>query len=185
LAATGLPALLSVLARAIGRVAGVAQSEVAHDARARLAALLKEGASHGLLSESQTTLLDRALIFSRATVAGDMTPWSGARPVRSAARAPEAARHAAGEWAPVITAAGAPVGVVRRLDLLLAPPDAEVGPLMRQLVALKPDTPLHQAAAELARARVGMGVVLRGGRPAGVVTPEDLAEPLTGDLSSW
>jgi putative hemolysin len=188
LSATGVPALLSVLARAIGRTAGAAQDDLTRDARARVAALLKEGAFHGLLSASQTTLLDRALIFSRATVADEMTPWSAARPVRASASAREAARRMAGEWAPVIDAggAGAPVGVVRRLDLLLA--DAGGGAVashMRPLVSLGAGTPLHEAAGQLARGQVGLGVVMRGGRPAGIVTLGDLAEPLTGDLAGW
>ncbi len=183
LSATGLPALLAVIARALGRLAGVSRDDAARDARARIAALLKEGASHGLLSVSQTTLVDRALIFSRATVADEMTPWSGARALRATLPGRDAAARAGAEWAPVIDAGGAPIGVARRLDLLLG--DGDVAAQMRPLVRLEPETPLYEAAARIARAGVGLGVVYSATRPIGVVTLADLAEPLTGDLAEW
>ncbi|MFG0284079.1 MAG: CNNM domain-containing protein [Phycisphaerales bacterium JB039] len=183
LSATGLPALLTLIASGVARLLGVARRSASRDARARIAGLLKEGASHGLLSESQITLVDRALIFRRATVAEEMTPWSAAHPLAAGAAAQAAARRASSDWAPVVDQAQHPIGVVRRLDLLLG--SGSVAEHARPLIAVEPDMPLYEAATRLWGAGVGLGVVMRGRRPVGVVTLADLAEPLTGDLATW
>jgi CBS domain containing-hemolysin-like protein len=51
---------------------------------------------------------------------------------------------------------------------------------------LRGDLHVREALTVLRDAGVPMGVVLGpGGKPAGLVTPKDLIEPLTGPLAAW
>ena len=62
--ATGILPLVSYLSRSVERLAGLETREESGkhaDSRQRIAVLLKESASAGVLSEAQSTLVDRAL----------------------------------------------------------------------------------------------------------------------------
>ena len=62
------------------------------DARQRIALLLKEGAGHGVLSESQVTLVDRALMLRGVTVGEDRHLFTHLSiPVMTRLRLPERA----------------------------------------------------------------------------------------------
>lgn len=184
---TGVLPLVQVTVGAIERLAKL-QPEAVTDARQRIANHLKEGVSTGTISESQSTLVDRAMRFGAMTVAEEMTPWASVRPIPySADRA--AALRVIGEASharfPVVDRYGRVVGVVRHVDLHLRP-ESKIADLTSNCVRLKPEQSLREAILRMREANTRFGVVEDPqGRPLGIVTSKDLVEPLTGELVDY
>ncbi len=185
---TGVLWVVGGLARAVERLAGLRRERLhLSDARQRVAALLREGASAGALSESQATLLDRALVFGRATVGSEMVPWNKVRPIGlewDRARLIDVAAGLNHARIPVVGKDGRVVGVIRQLDLAIWP-NKTVAELLSPVARFSPRTPVFDALAEMVRTGAGMGVVESDGRPVGLVTTKDLVEPLIGDLPDF
>ncbi|MFZ4572775.1 MAG: CNNM domain-containing protein [Phycisphaerales bacterium] len=183
----GVLPLVKLAVRAIERAAGL-QAEAVTDARQRIADHLKESVSAGVMSESQTTLVDRAMRFSALQVAEEMTPWALVRPIPySADRAGALRIIGEGSHArfPVVDRYGRVVGVLRQIDLHLRP-DAKVADLTTNCVRLKPDHSLREAILKMREAATRFGVVEDPqGLPLGIVTSKDLVEPLTGELVDY
>jgi CBS domain containing-hemolysin-like protein len=189
---TGVLPLVQGLTRLAEAVGGLPRERIS-DARQRIAVLLKEGAGHGVLSESQVTLVDRALMLRGVTVGDEMVPWSLVRTVpldADRARALKiigATRHAR---VPVVGAIESSqrrgwgvVGVLEQIDLYLRPEAGIVG-LVKPVVRFRRGTPVREALLALREHRCAMGVVEDDqGRPLGIVTARDLVEPLTGELA--
>jgi putative hemolysin len=152
--------------------------------RRKLAELLKEGAAGGILSESQTTLVDRALTIRRVRVGDEMVPMAGVRTIPLDATR-EAALRLIGSLPhsrfPVVDTRGRVVGVLRQIDLHLNP-KASPRDLLAEPARLSPEMPVTRAIAELSMSDARMGIVESAGRPIGLVTAKDLFEPLTGEL---
>lgn len=185
LTASGLLWLVLQMPKIIERVAGLPAATLG-DARQRIAALLKEGAAHGVLSESQVSLVDRALAFRGVTVADELTPWSRVRTLPVNAEIPFA-RKLVGERKfsrfPVVNAEGRVVGIARHADLYLKRDARRVGDIVTQPVRLKTTTPAPEALRLLYSANSRAGIVEdANGRPVGMVTAKDLVEPLIGQF---
>ncbi|MBM4109387.1 MAG: DUF21 domain-containing protein [Phycisphaerae bacterium] len=185
---TGVLWVIGGVARLVERGTGLRRDE-AHmsDARQRVAGLLKEGASGGALSDSQATLLERALVFGRATVESEMVPWSKVRPIGADWDLPRVINAVAGlnhARFPVVDRTGRVVGVLRQLDLALWP-QKPLGDLLTPAGRLTPRMPVMDALAEMHRIGAGLAVVESDGKPVGLVTTKDLVEPLTGDLPDF
>jgi CBS domain containing-hemolysin-like protein len=195
LTVVGVLPLVQGLTRLVERLGGLPQERIS-DARQRIALLLKEGAGHGVLSESQVTLVDRALMLRGVTVADEMVPWSLVRTLPldvDRARALKiigATRHAR---VPVVgrieSSGGRPtwgvVGVLEQIDLYLRP-EATIAELVRPVVRLRRATRVREALLLLREHRCAMGIVEddpANHRPMGIVTARDLVEPLTGELA--
>jgi CBS domain containing-hemolysin-like protein len=193
--------LVQVLTRIVERLSGLPRERMS-DARQRIALLLKEGAGHGVLSESQVTLVDRALMLRGVTVGDEMVPWSLVRSVpldADRARALKiigASRHAR---VPVVgsiesiaqSAIRNPqsavvrwgvVGMLEQIDLY-AHPQASIAELVKPVVRLKRSMRVREALLLLREHKSPMGVVEDDDRPLGIVTARDLVEPLTGELA--
>lgn len=182
-----IPALMWLTDRAEAWVGLSPEGDHMSDARQRMAALLNEGASSGVLSESQSTLVDRALALRRVTIGDEMVPWSVVRtadPEWSRERAIRLLVGVPHSRLPVVDRRGRVVGVLRLIDLFVGE-RGTVGDLMREAVRLDPATPVLDAVRALRAADGRLGVVERGGRPIGVVTERDLVEPLTGELPDF
>lgn len=182
---TGVLPLARVMSRAIEVAAGL-KAEHISDARQRVAALLKEGAGQGELSEAQVSLVDRALVFGRVRVSDEMVRWAKVRSVPlecsrvQAMRAIGSVSHAR---IPVVNKAGVVVGVLHQADLHTRP-DQSVAQLMTPPVRVKAQTPARDALLAIRRARTGVAIVEdASGRPVGLVTIKDLIEPLTGEIA--
>jgi len=182
---SGVLPLARLMSRGIERAAGL-KAEHISDARQRVAALLKEGAGQGELSEAQVSLVDRALVFGRVRVADEMVPWAKVRVVTmessrvQAMRAIGAVSHAR---IPVVSASGRVVGVLHQADLHTRP-DAGLHELITPPVRVRPETPAREALLAIRRAKAGIAVVEdAAGRPTGLVTIKDLIEPLTGEIA--
>jgi CBS domain containing-hemolysin-like protein len=186
-----LVCLLLPLVQAVGaaarRLLGAGEEAVV-TARQRISRLFKEGVGSGLLSESQTTIADRALAIRDQTVAEVMTPWSRAVTVglRDAAPALRTVlRRSSYTRFPVVDAGGRVAGILQPLDSLLEP-DRTAGELASPAHSLTPSTPVLEALRTMRAAREKMAIVSSpGGSPAGLVTLKDLVEPITGDLAAW
>jgi len=201
LTALGVLPLVQGLTRLVEKAGGLPRETIS-DARQRIALLLKEGAGHGVLSESQVTLVDRALMLRGVTVGDEMVPWSLVRSVpldADRARVLKiigATRHAR---VPVVGAIGqlgarnavhgtgsvlrwGVVGVLEQIDLYLHP-DAAIAELVKPIVRFGRGASVREALLMLRENRCAMGVVEDDhGRPVGIVTARDLVEPLTGEL---
>lgn len=186
---TGVLPLVQGLARLVTRLLPPAEGPEANP-RERIAALLKEGAQHGVISESQATLLDRALALRETTVEDELVPWARTQTIPlSATREQVAALLATCPFSrlPVVDSRGQIVGVVEQLSLSLEP-DRPIAQLMTPPLSIEPSLPVAFALRRLSDAGARLAVVLApgaAGRPLGIVTAKDLVEPLTGELKAW
>lgn len=154
--------------------------------RQRLATLLRETQAHGVLSEAQTSLVDRVLNLRRMTVADELVPWARVRTIPAHWETRRASRLLAGvphAWLPVVNADAKVIGVVRQTDLHLRHAEP-LSSLIRQPARLDPATGVYDALAMLRAAEAPVGIVESGG-PIGFVSIKDLVEPLTGDLADF
>jgi len=185
---TGVLPLVAAIARLTERAAGLKPDEHLGDARQRMAMLLKESAPASQLSESQSSLFDRALALRDETVEDEMVPWERVRTITAEtdrARAVRVVSAQASSRLPVVDRAGRVVGVLRQIDLYTTPPDVPLERLLTTPVRFDPDTPVLDAAQTLLSSPARLGIVERDGRAIGIVTAKDLVEPLTGELPDW
>jgi putative hemolysin len=189
-----LPAIEAAV-RAVSRLLGVGGEVNLASAREHIAALLKEGARHGVLSAAQTTLLDRALALRNTTVEDEAVPWEKVQLIHAGwPRQRVLALLAERPFScfPVTGPHGALVGVVDHLDICLGG-DVPIESIARPPTLLDADLPVREGLLRLREAGAHLGVVVRrwsgGGtadaRPIGIVTTKDLIEPLTGELAQW
>ncbi len=183
----GLLPIVQLVGLLVARVLG-ASSRDAVSARQRISQLIKEGVTTGVLTESQTTLADRALAMRNRTVETEMIPWNRVATVHRDAERPQREtliRRSNFTRMPVVDDTGIPVGVLASLDALLAP-DRPTAELMIDPLTFDPGTPVRDALRSLREARRKMAtVVASDGRPLGLVTLKDLVEPVTGELGAW
>ncbi len=185
LTVTGVLPLVRMFGAMLERVMKLPR-DMANDARQRIALLIKEGAGHGVLSESQVSLVDRALAFQGVRVIDEMTPWADVRVLPASAdrsRLLELVGPSGHAFFPCVDRAGRVVGVIRVLDLYAqskkAPQD-----LIIPVPRLSPTMSARDALARLRQKRTRIAVVEdASGRAIGIVTAKDLVEPLTGELA--
>jgi putative hemolysin len=180
----GVVPLVVWFGRIMGRLAGLSSSAELVDSRERVATLLKEGSASGAISDTQSTLIDRATQFTRAIVGDEMIPWNRVRtialdtPPGQAAAAVVSAGHAA---FPLVDRAGRLRGIARAIDVLLEP----AAPLDHHRidpVFVREETRVVEALRMLQAAGQTLAIVERQGRPVGIVTVKDLVEPLVGGV---
>jgi len=163
--------------------------EVALKGRQRMSQLFKEGLGAGVLSESQSTLADRALALRGRTVEMEMIPWRHTVSVRLDSTRRELdlvlGKHSFTRY-PVIDEAGQVKGVLTTLAAVISP-DSDVHALTEGIVMLNAQAPIHDALRRMREQRSRLAVVVTGSddRPVGIVTLKDLVEPLTGELQAW
>jgi len=142
----------------------------------------------GDLSENQFLTLDRMLDFPEQDVAHAMIPRSRAGVVHPSTTVAEIRELMAAEHTryPVIDEDHSPVGVVHMLDLLGkgVADDAPVSSVMREPVVLPELMALPDAVDELRAKDEQLACVIdEYGGFAGILTIEDLAEEILGDLT--
>ncbi|MEL6796466.1 MAG: CNNM domain-containing protein [Planctomycetota bacterium] len=160
------------------------------DESERTRALLQEATGAGILSDEQSTLLDRASAFGTTTAADEMVPWSKVRKIRDTMLIADAAKLAADSGnarLPLVDRRGLPVGVVETIDLLKAVRDPSRSPrdLAISATTIDPTLTAPDAIAKISQSTCPLAIVATKDRPVGIVTVKDLVEPLTGDLSAW
>lgn len=193
---TGILPAVKWLAQGLARllVRKAAAEEVGTEmeqTRAHIHALLKEGATHGVMSEAQLTLVDRAFGLRESDVSDEMIPWSRCRVIQLAwTREGVLAfiqKHPYSRFP--VAEGGRLVGVVEHTAICLSGLDGQgtrpVEQLMRPAVRLAAGVPVRDAMRTLMSEGERMAVVVENGRPIGLVTMKDLVEPLTGELRAW
>jgi len=185
---TGLNPIVQGFGDVLGRLLG-SDPRDRLSGRQRMSQLIKEGVSAGVLSESQTTLADRAIAMREHTVETEMVPWSRVGRLRLDADADERERIVRQRHhtrMPVVGRDGRVVGVIRLLDVLLEP-DKPTQQLMVETIEFTPGTPVRDAIRAMREGGAPIAIVVaeRTRRPLGVVTLKDLVEPLVGELAAW
>ncbi len=167
---------------------GVPKIETLHPRR-RVEALVREGVGYGVVTASQSQMVERVLELGRRTVAEQMTPWEAVKTISPDANAESIqaiARRARVQRLPVVEA-GRVVGMVDVLSVLRG--ETEDGPVaswMSPALALPGDTLLRRGLDRMRREGVALAVVLdEQDQPTGVVSVRDLVEPITGRLAGW
>ncbi len=181
----GLVHLFLALTRLVAHLAGVEESEESlGGSKQRIADLLKEGRASGALSESQASLVDRAISLANLSVRDEMIPWAQVRAI-GIESSPAAVRQLFATLPharlPVTNKSGHVVGIVRQIDFYTRP-DATVRELLLEPARLTPATSLQSAIDILAKNPARLGIVEVDYTPVGMVTAKDLVEPLTGEL---
>lgn len=173
--------LTEVASRLLG---GRGDAGLEQSARERVASLIKDSAGTGALSESQATLVDRALAFRQRAVSREMQAWSEVATIEAGAslgELREAVERVGARFVAVVEGDGPRrghvIGMIWHADAYLRA-EVPVRQMMFEPARLTPRTPLPEAMATLRQRRVAVGVVEDGGRPVGLVTMDDLIEPL-------
>ena len=185
---TGIVPLVVGLSMIATRLFATRQSGELIEARARVSALLAEGAGSGGLSETQLGFAERVFTMRGITVAQEMTPWKLVATISSSASHKERARAFLTSGAsrlPVLDGTGSVIGVIASIDQIQHPL-ASTRELMRHVPTLLPTLTALEAIQAIRRERVQLAIVAeRADRPLGIVSMKDLVEPLVGNLGAW
>ncbi|CAN5864353.1 hypothetical protein BH11PLA1_BH11PLA1_10020 [soil metagenome] len=181
-----LPFTQFVAARVASRIPGGSDPGTG-GARQNMAELLKEGARHGVMSEAQVTLLDRAMSLRDTPVIDEVVPWSRCHVIDERwerSRVLELIARYPQTRFPLVSARGRVTGIVDAIDILTQPGKSPRD-LATPVFELAPELGVREALTRMSAARARLAIVLQRGRPIGLVTAKDLIEPLTGELAAW
>lgn len=158
------------------------------ESRARIAAMLAEGAGSEGLSETQLGFADRVFTMREVTVGQEMRPWRSVASVPEGCAGDQRARsflQSSASRLPVVAADGRVLGTVAAVDHLAAPEAPNVA-IMQPALHLASRMSALEAIQAMRRERVQLAIVAdRPDRPLGIVSMKDLVEPLVGDLVAW
>ena len=158
------------------------------EARARIAAMLAEGAGAEGLSETQLGFADRVFTMREVTVGQEMRPWRSVASIAEQASGEQRARvflQSSASRIPVVAADGRVIGTVAAVDHLAAP-DAPNTAIMQPALHFPSGMSALEAIQAMRRERVQLAIVAdKPDRPLGIVSMKDLVEPLVGDLAAW
>lgn len=151
--------------------------------------IVEESAEQGMLTAGQAALLERVLDFGGLHASSVMVPWNQVVSIGETASGEDLRTAMAGGHSrfPVVADEGAVCGVVHAKDLLGIPvreaATMPVAGITRPALVLPEATGLRVVLERLRREPTEMALVVdEYGAPAGVVTLEDLAEELVGDI---
>lgn len=150
--------------------------------------IVEDSRDSGDLTPEQFLLLDRVLDFPDQDVEHAMVPRSKADAAHPSATIGEIRERMAVEHSryPIIDDDHAPIGVVHMLDVMATtlPDDASVVSLMREPLVLSELMPLPDAVSLMRDRNEELACVIdEYGGFAGLITIEDIAEELLGELS--
>lgn len=183
-----VPVILGI-ATGLSKLVGVDSLGSLTSSRQRMADLLKFGS--GDMSDTQASLIDRALELENSNVRSEMIPLRYAECVRSNWSIEKArlfVRQHPHSRFPVLSPKGQVVGVLNSIDLYTGEgrhEDRPVNSMMDEPIRIESDLPISRGLAMLAHERARLGIVMINGRDVGMVTRKDLFEPLVGELEDW
>lgn len=149
--------------------------------------IVADSRQSGHLDDDLSLLIDRILDYPERDVEHAMVPWSSIDVINPDATIAEvrAMMATAHTRYPVLDENNIPVGVVNLLDVLAAKDhEAPVSSIMREPVTVPPVMMLPQAQARMIEAGSKVACVVdEYGHLDGIVTLEDLAEEVVGELT--
>lgn len=184
----GLTPLIGLLTRSIFRVQGEKRGAAAFHPRRQVELLIREGVGHGLISQEQLAIFERALTLGERTVGDEMTRWRQVKTMRGGQKAGEVGRlsqQTDRARFPVVDPRGRLTGVVHVMDALLGDANATVEQLQRTALKIDAKTPLRDGLRRLQQSQSALAVITQNDQPVGVATIKDLVEPITGELLHW
>lgn len=188
LSVTGVVWIVEGLGVGFARLLGASVDRRGLEARAKVSALLAEGAGREGLSETQLGFADRVFTMRGIEIGQEMRPWKSVAAIASTASPEDRARKflaSGSSRLPVVDPAGAVVGIIAAVDHFARPQDSTQA-IARPVLLLGPNMSALDAISRMRRDRVQMAVVgERLDRPLGIVSMKDLVEPLVGDLVAW
>lgn len=185
---TGVVPLVNALGAAATRIFGGKTGGERRESRARVAALLAEGAGFEGLSEAQLGFADRVFTMRGITVGQEMRPWKSIAFVLTTATPAERAQRFLSSGAsrlPVVDPSGRITGFIAAIDHIARAAESTEA-ITRPVLLLSPTVTALDAIGRMRRERVQLAVVGdRVDTPLGIVSMKDLVEPLVGDLAAW
>jgi len=157
--------------------------------RQSLSAIMTEGAAGGVLTHSQTIMVERVIHIGEVSLGDAMIPMS-----RVAAVGPGVTREGllgvlekhSYSRLPVLDDGGRAVGVLNIYDVLTDESVSRPADAMRPAPALAADVSVTDALFRMQQANCEMGIVADAeGLAAGIVTIKDLVEEIVGELEAW
>ena len=157
--------------------------------RQSLSAIMTEGAASGVLTHSQTIMVDRVMHIGEVSLGDAMIPISRVAAVgRDVTREHLLSvleKHSYSRLL-VLDDRGRAVGVLNIYDVLTDESVSRPADAMRPAPALPPDMSVTDALFRMQQANCEMGVVEDAkGFAAGIVTIKDLVEEIVGELEAW
>ena len=191
LTVVGILPLIDAVSGGIHRVLGgqTVPAEMMHPRR-QVTNLIREGVGHGVISPSQSAIVDRVLEISRRSVGDVMTPWAQVSTVR-ANQPPEAvwalANRVPYTRLPLVDGEGRPRGAIEIDQVLMYEPGRTppYDQLAQPMATVGRAASCRDALSQLQHQRMTMAVVMEHDRPIGLVTTKDLVEPIVGELEAW
>ena len=171
----------------VERFLPVEESGDASDPRQRISELIKEGASNGLISDTQLSMLDRAFALREVRVADEMVPWAKVKTLSTnwaRSKLLDTLGDKPASRYPLLDASGKLIGIVKTTDVL-SNPDSTLESLAEEPTYIEPGHSVRAALLTLKAEGIRLAIVRDRGRPVGLVTAKDLVEPLTGELTAW
>jgi hypothetical protein len=165
------------MARVTAKWMGTEQG--AADRRSQIAWLLKEGATHGAISQVQASLVDEAMELSRTTIGSHAVPLRAAvtvSGVADAGRVASAMRRASRDPVLVLREAGRVEGLISGV------PVAGQGWALREPLRLDEGMLVREALSVLSANGVREAIVTRGSLDVGMITTRRLIDPLLDSL---
>jgi CBS domain containing-hemolysin-like protein len=151
--------------------------------------IFDSSAESGHLTQSQASLLERAIDFGELEASDAMVPWNRVVTIDVDATAADLRDLMASTHSrfPVVDVDGQVQGIVHAKDLLgVGRSDYEttlVSQLLHEILAVPEAAGLNVVLSELRSRSTEMAIVIdEYGGPAGVVTLEDVVEELVGDI---
>lgn len=187
----GVLPLIKIITIAIMRLIGGKTSDGPLHPRRMMSGLVKEGLGHGLMTDHQSTMVERVLALSNQTVHDEMTPWVKVERIKHTDDAnaiwqlASRSRHAR---YPVVDAQGQIMGILEIQDALRRGREncPTAGDMARPAISFTHKTAIRPALQKLQTQRANMAIVTdTAKRPVGIVSIKDLIEPITGELSAW
>ncbi|MBL1217157.1 MAG: DUF21 domain-containing protein [Planctomycetes bacterium] len=199
----GLLPLVYWLGEGIVILTASRQARKVASARARMVSLFEEGVGYGILTEQQSSLIERALAMRDMTVMDELIPWAKVVTVPEQATPQElhriTSRYSYTRY-PVVDSTGSVIGIMTLLDMLAAERETSrsetagtPAPVPAPPLILEVRLPIQQALAAMREAGVTLAIVANTdagtssgttGKPIGIVTTKDLVEPLIGDIAA-
>jgi putative hemolysin len=154
--------------------------------RERVLRAWKRSAAHDEIDEDERHFLSRTVASSRMPLLSLCKPLESLSSLRESARVEDAldlVRRQGHSRLPVQDEQGQVLGIVLFRDLLHRPRHDPIIDLLREVLRLDGRLGLDEGIMAFTSSRASLGVVMgEDGRARGIVTLEDLLEPLVGDI---